>query len=142
MGPMSGYFKKQIKDSGLDSNIIYYGPMAAKLAASYFINADALYVSLKDEGIVGKTIPNKLMMYMAFGKPIIGVLEGDGKEVLQKSGGALLASADPTSIKEAIIALSHMDKKEKEHLGSLNKLYYDTHFSLKEVTREIEKHLK
>lgn len=142
MGPMSEYFKKQIKDSGLDSNIIYHGPMAAKLAASYFINADALYVSLKDEGIVGKTIPNKLMMYMAFGKPIIGVIEGDGKEVLQKSGGALLASADPTSIKDAIIALSHMDKKEKEHLGSLNKLYYDTHFSLKEVTREIEKHLK
>ena len=142
MGPMSDYLREDIKKRGLENNVIYHGPIVAHLASAYFKNADALYVSLKDEGIVGKTIPNKLMMYMAFGKPIIGVLQGDGKDVLNQSGGGLLVNEDPDGIRSAIVALSKMSDKEKERLGSLNKMYYESHFSLRTVVSDIEMHLK
>ena len=112
------------------------------MAAAYFENADALYVSLKSDGVVGKTIPNKLMMSMAFGKPIIGVLQGDGRKVLQESGGTLLADENAESVKNAIVALANMDKKERARLGALNKMYYDNNFSTAIVTKDIEKHLK
>lgn len=142
MGPMTDYLVDNIKNSGLEDNIIYHGPIIAKNAAAYFKDADALYLSLNDEGYVGKTIPNKLMMYMAFGKPIIGVLKGDGRNVLEESGGALFAENNPKSLKEAIKALINMSENEKSHLGKLNEMYYKNNFSCEEVTRKIEFNLR
>lgn len=141
MGPMALSLRHEIAARGLEKNVIYHGPIIAKKAASYFKSADALYVSLKDEGIVGKTIPNKLVMSMTFAKPIIGVLQGDGRDVLVEAGGNLLAEEDPLSIKNAIVKLSKLSDKEKETMGALNKKYYDEHFSLKHISGEIEEHL-
>ena len=142
MGPMSDYLINQIKERRLDNHIIYHGPIVAKLAAAYFKRADALYVSLKNSGTVGKTIPSKLLMSMAFARPIIGVIQGDGKEVLEDSGGAFLAEENAESVKNAILALSNLSEKEKVRLGALNKSYYESHFSLRTVTSQIEKELK
>lgn len=142
MGPMSDFLKSEIKRCGLENNVIYHGPIVAKLAASYFASADALYVSLKDEGTVGKTIPNKLVMYMAFGRPIIGVLKGDGRKCLVEAGGSFYADENPKSVAEAILAVNHMDEKEKAFFGRLNRAYFEENFSLKSVTKKIEKYLK
>lgn len=142
MGPMSDYLKKQIKECGLEEKVIYHGPIVASRAAAYFKSADAIYVSLKSEGIVGKTIPNKLMMAMAFAKPIIGVVKGDGRKVLEEAGGALFAEEDPTSIKDAIIALSNMSEENKKAFGLKNLNYYNCNFSLRAVTDKIEYYLK
>ena len=125
-----------------DNKIIYHGPIVAKLAAAYFKKADALFVSLRNEGTVGKTIPNKLMMSMAFERPIVGVIQGDGRDVLQESGGAFLAEENPESVKSALLAISNLSANEKAHLGKLNKLYYDSHFSTKTVTSLIEKEFR
>ena len=142
MGPMTDYLINEIKERGLENKIIYHGPIVAKLASAYFKRADALYVSLKAEGTVGKTIPSKLLMSLAFARPIVGVIQGDGKDVLEDSGGAFLADENPESVKNALLAISNLSEKEKARLGKLNKLYYDSHFSLRTVTSMIEKELK
>ena len=142
MGPMTDYLINQIRERRLDGKIIYHGPIVAKLAAAYFKNADALYVSLKNEGTVGKTIPNKLMMSMAFARPIVGVIQGDGRDVLKDSGGAFLADENAESIKNALLAISNLSANEKARLGRLNKQYYDSHFSTKTVTSLIEKEFR
>ena len=124
MGPMSSYLENKIKEYGLEDNLKYYGPIPALQSSAYFKGADALYVSLKDEGYVGKTIPNKLVMSMAFAKPILAMLEGDGKELLIKSDGAVYASQDSTSLAEAIKAISNLSKNELNRLGKNNLEYY------------------
>ena len=139
MGPMSQFLINDIRERRLDDKVIYHGPIIAKHAASYFKNADAIYISLKGERTVGRTIPSKLQMSMAFGRPIIGVLKGDGRDVISASGGGFLAEENPDSIKDAIMAVHNLTKKEKERLGTLNRMYYDSHFSLREVTSLIEK---
>ena len=142
MGPMTDYLLNEIKERRLDDKVYYHGPIVAKLAAAYYINADALYVSLKSDGTVGKTIPNKLMMSMAFSRPIIGVIKGDGKDILEEAGGAFIADADAESVKKAILAIYNISKNEKARLGKLNKRYYDSHFSTRIVTSLIEKEFK
>ena len=142
MGPLTEYLKNEIKANRLENRLIYHGPIPAQRAATYFAGADALYVSLSHEGYVGKTIPNKLMMSMAFAKPIVAVLDGDGKKVLEESGGAILAEEDPRSVKDALIAISEMSEKEKIRLGQANRSYYDNNFSLVSVTKKIEEKLK
>lgn len=142
MGPMTDYLINEIRERRLDDKIIYHGPIVAKLAAAYFKNADALYVSLRNEGTVGKTIPNKLMMSMAFARPIVGVIHGDGRDVLSESGGAFLAEENAESVKNALLAISNLSENEKARLGKLNKFYYDTHFSTETVTSLIEKEFR
>ena len=142
MGPMTDFLINQIRERRLDNKIIYHGPIVAKLAAAYFKNADALYVSLRNEGTVGKTIPNKLMMSMACGRPIVGVLQGDGANVLKESGGAFLADENAESVKNALLAISNLSANEKARLGKLNKFYYENHFSTRTVTSLIEKEFR
>ena len=142
MGPMTDYLINSIKERGLENKVIYHGPIVAKLAAAYFKKADALYISLKSEGTVGKTIPSKLMMSLTFGRPIVGVIQGDGKQILEDSGGAFLAEEDPESVKNALLGISRLSDKEKARLGKLNKMYYDSHFSLRTVVDKIEKEFK
>ena len=137
MGPKTDELKKLIKDKGLEKRVIYHGPIPAKKAASFFASADVLYVSLKGEGYVGKTIPNKLVMSMAFGKPIIGVLEGDGKDVLLASGGALVSNADKSAIAAAIDKMAALPESERKRLGSLNRAYFEKHFSIKKTGEAI-----
>ena len=131
MGPKTDFLLKEIKEKHLEDKIVYHGPIPAPKAASYFASADALYVSLKNEGYVGKTIPNKLMMSMAFGKPIIGVLGGDGKQILETSGGAVIADENAKSLADAINKISSYDKEQLKKLGLVNQTYYANHFSIK-----------
>ncbi len=130
MGPKTDKLNSLIKEYGLEDKLIYHGPIPAKKAASYFASADALYVSLKNEGYVGKTIPNKLMMSMAFGKPILGVLGGDGKELLEKSGGAVLVEENAKSIADGINKLASLSDSERKKLGQLNQAYYFSNLSI------------
>ena len=131
MGPKSDELVKLIKEYHLEEKVIDHGPIPAKQASAYFASADALYVSLKNDGYVGKTIPNKLVMSMAFGKPIIGVLDGDGKDILLQSGGSMVAEANKESIADAINKMAALSKEERKRLGELNRAYYQNNLSIK-----------
>ncbi|MCX5775732.1 MAG: glycosyltransferase family 4 protein [Firmicutes bacterium] len=141
MGSEKQLFFNLVKEQKLENRIIYHGPLPSSKASAYFVNADALYVSLKNEGFVGKTIPNKLIMYMAFGKPIIGVVGGDARALLEQSGGAIFAEENSLDIAKAITTLLQKTTEEKNKLGLLNQTYFNSHFSLETLTRKIESHL-
>ena len=141
MGPLSDYLENKIKEYGLENNVIYYGPIPALQASAYFKGADALYVSLKDEGTVGKTIPNKLVMSMAFAKPILAMLEGDGKDVLVEADGAVFSAQSTESLVSAIKTISSMNKKDLDRFGKNNLSYYQSHFTVEGISRDIEREL-
>ena len=141
MGPMSEPLIQDIKSRHLEERVIYHGPIPAAKAAAYFKSADALYVSLKDAGFVGKTIPNKLVMCMTFAKPIIGVLNGDGRQVLEEAKGALLCEQNAESLANTIEQFAKLDKEEKEKLGHNNQVYYKNHFSLDYIGKVVNEEL-
>ena len=138
MGPKTESLKESIKENGLEDKVIYHGPIPAKKAAAYFKGADVLYVSLKNDGYVGKTIPNKLMMSMAFGKPILGVLDGDGKAILKECGN-VIATEDADSISNAINVLANMSSEERKKIGKANQDYYFKNLSIKSCGELINK---
>ncbi len=142
MGPMTGYLKNKIAEYHLEDVLIYHGPMPASMASSYIKGADTIFVSLKDEGYVGKTIPNKLVMAMAFAKPIIAVLAGDGRTELSNAEGGIFASKqDSESLAMAIKSFKALSENERKRLGNNNLAYYLKHFALDSVSRDIEAEL-
>ena len=138
MGPMQGKLKSLIEKYDLKDNLIYYGPKSAAMSAPYFLGCDALYVSLKNKGYIGSTIPNKLVMSLAFSKPIIGVVSGDGANVLNEANGSLFAEENPLSISHAFKAAAHLEKDKLIQMGKNNKVYFDKNFDLTKICRGIE----
>lgn len=139
MGPDTSKILKEIHDNGLEDRILYYGPMNAKKASSYFVNADAFYISLTPSEFVGESIPNKIMMYMAFSKPIIGVIKGDGKRVLMDANGALIAEENHANIAETIDKLAKLSKSELLKMGTNNYQYFINNFDESVICKKIEK---
>jgi glycosyltransferase involved in cell wall biosynthesis len=142
MGPKEEVLIKLIKEYGLENKVFYYGPIPAKKAAKYFASADALYIPLKGEGYVGKTLPNKLMMSMAFGKPLIGVLTGDGKNAILDANCGLIADETPESLADAINKMAGLSLEERKKLGHNSQVYYENNYSLKKVSELVDLALK
>ena len=141
MGLQSENLKKYIADNSLKDIVTYYGPLPLEKAVTLYADADALIVPLKEGGTVGKTIPNKLVQYLKYGRPIIGSLSGDGRDVLVKTKGAVLAEQSAESIAKAMETIIDLPADKKEEMGRQNKLYYEEHFEIRRVAQLIEREL-
>lgn len=141
MGSLSEFVKESISKLNLQENLVYHGPLPVEEATRYYYNADALLVALNNQGQVGKTIPNKLIQYLSFGVPIIGMINGDGKKLLQDSKGSFVVEEDPKELFEAIIKASVLSKEERKTLGDLNKKFYIDNLSTELLSHSLEKEL-
>ena len=142
LGSLKDYLFTEIKNRGLEENIIYLGAIKSDIAIKYFQDADALYLGLADSGVVGKTIPNKLTFYMSQKKPIIAAINGDGREVLKNANGSIICECDAESLTEAFIKFDSLTAMEKNELAKNNYKYYKENFENKILINQIEYELK
>ena len=133
MGSELSQIKEKIINDGLQDKVTYEGAYPIEKAEAYYVNADALIVSLKNEGYVGKTIPNKAIQYMKYGRPLLVVAKGDTYETLNKANGSIFASEDAQDVARAIDEICNL--KEKDLLGLNNKKYFEEHFTTDKLTQ-------
>ena len=133
MGSELEQIKEKIIRDNLQDKVVYEGAFPIEKAEAYYFNADALVVSLKNEGYVGKTIPNKAIQYMKYGRPLLVVAKGDTYDTLSKAKGSVFASEDPKDIANAIDELCAL--KEKDQFGLNNKKYFEENFTTEKLTQ-------
>ena len=114
MGSELTQIQAKIEKDNLQDKVIYEGAYPIEKAEAYYVNADALIVSLKDEGYVGRTIPNKAIQYMKYGRPLLVVAKGDARDMLSKANGSIFASEEPKDIARAIDELCELKEKSNE----------------------------
>ena len=136
-GRYSSKLKEEINNSHSKDRIHYLGGMNYVDAYDYLYHADAFFIGLDDSTLVGHTIPNKLITSLYFSHPIIAMINGDGKKVLENSGGALIIERDDEALSHAINDLYNMDNRKRMVLGKNNKLYYEQEFSEEDIVRKI-----
>ena len=142
MGKRLEAIEKKIKDNHLEDKVEYVGAFPIEKAERYFVNADALIVSLKSEGYVGKTIPNKLVQYLRYSRPILSVLKGDGLELLKNTNGAVFAEENSEDIALRIDEIANKKPSELEALGMNNKKYFDEHLTSEVLIHQFSEELK
>ena len=145
MGSELNNIKQKIEQEHL-TNVEYAGALPIEKAETYYRNADALVVSLKEGGTVGKTIPNKAIQYLKYGRPLLGVIKGDAKELLSRANGTIFSDEDPKAIAAKIDELLEKSDKEKAQMGLNNKKFFKDHLTsevlVKELNQELETSLK
>jgi len=132
-GRYSEWLKKEIQNRGLETSVSIEGRHPIEKMPVFFSQSDALLVSLKDEPIFAMTIPGKLQAYLKTGKPILGMLNGEGARIITQSGCGISCNAgDSKGLAEAVINLSQMTNEQRLNIGAKGK-----EFSLLEFDRDI-----
>lgn len=123
-------FIKSIQKKCLTEKVSFLSQVNIDCIPQIASKANALFLSLRDDEIFTKTVPAKLQTYMALGKPIIGVLSGDGAELIKEANcGITEENYDYESLAKKINSFATMDLNYLNQLGNNAKQYYNESFA-------------
>ncbi len=139
-GRLAEWVRVEIQRRQLQDTVHMPGSFPLESMPALFAQADALLVTLKQEPIFASTIPAKIQSYLACGRPIIGMLDGEGAAVLIASGAALVGPAeDAASLARNVLALNNMSPACRNAMGALGHRYYLDHFERNRLVTELER---
>lgn len=129
-----GRFKSRLIEllttSNLLNKVTFLGNHPLEKMPYFFQKSDAMFLSLKKSEIFKLTVPAKLQAYMAAGKPIIGMLSGEGGDIIRESNcGFVSDSGDFRGFASNVIDLISLSANEREVLGKNGLDYYNRNFS-------------
>ena len=133
----------QAKHLGLSDTVVFLGRHSMEQMPTFFSFADLMVVSLKDEYIFSLTIPAKTQSYMASGKPIVSMLNGEGNRIVEDAKCGLTAqSGDYKLLAENVKKLYKANKEDLSQMGQNGLNYYLSHFDKKMVVDDIINSMK
>lgn len=118
-----------IMENGLEDVVFMAGRHPLESMPSFFAKADVLFLSLKDEPVFSLTAPAKLQAYMASGKPIAAMINGEARELIGRAGcGLSCAAGDYSAFAECILNLKASSKRTLDDFGKNGRRYFEIHF--------------
>lgn len=119
-------------------NVIFHGFHSVEKMPYFYGLADAFLITMADNYIVNNTLPAKIQSYMLAGKPIIGAVNGEVKEVIKEANcGLCCNSLDFKELANIIIKIYKHQNKLKEW-GVNARKYYDKHFDKDKCISDLE----
>jgi glycosyltransferase involved in cell wall biosynthesis len=138
-GRAAAQVRAEIDRLGLGATVFMLGRHPVERMPGFFAGADALLVSLKADPIFAMTIPGKVQSYLASGKPLLGMLDGEGARVIEEAGAGLVApSGDAAMLARQAIALSERAPADRARMGEQGRRYGDVHFKRATLMSRLE----
>ena len=129
-GRFKSKFKRLTEINSLTTKVTFVNQVNINLIPNIVNKADALFLSLKSDEIFSKTVPAKLQVYMALGKPIIGMLNGEGAKIINEADcGIVEENYNYEELAKKINSFASKTKPELIIKGDNGKNYYFKHFS-------------
>ena len=125
-------------ETGASKIITFYGPKPFKEAMQFYKIADACIITLDGSNYIGDTLPGKVQTYMAAGKPIIGAMNGAGRQVIEESKCGYCAKAGDYEGLANKLTSFMSDQSRDKMFGNNAKAYFlenfteDKHFNVLE----------
>ena len=122
-------------------NVKFYGRQPLEDMPKYYAMADAMIVSLQADPVLSLTLPGKVQSYMAVGKPIIGVADGETKTTIEEAQCGYYGKAE--DVDELVENVKKfVESKDKEKMGKNSRQYYEEHFMRDRFMGSLERELK
>lgn len=137
------WVQDEVQRRGLAGNVHFLGTHPVDRMPDFFSAADCLLVSLKNDPIMGVTIPGKLQSYLACGRPIIASLNGTGAEVVKEAGAGMTAPAEnPEALANIALAMASLGAGDLEKMGIAGRNYYLANFDRTKLIYLLESMMK
>ena len=127
-GSMLEEMKKYVAKHGLEKVVTFYGRRPVEEMPKYYKLADACLVSLQADNQIGLTLPGKVQGYMAAGKPIIGMIDGSAKDVIDESGCGICVKAGDIDALAAAMREFIVNKEKYQDCGMKAREYFKANF--------------
>lgn len=128
-GRRKEYVDAYIAEKGLSDVVYMMGRHPLETMPAFFSKADVLFLSLKNDYIFTLTTPAKLQAYMASGKPVLAMIDGDARQLIEDSGCGLACNAgDAEAFALSIMKMKEMPEDELRAYGLRGRSYFDAHF--------------
>jgi len=138
-GRKSRWLVDQVVMRGLQEKVLVLGRFPVERMPSFYAHADALLVSLKRDPVFGQTIPGKVQSYLMAGIPLLGMLDGEGANVIRNANAGLVCEAgDSAGLAKAIINLATMTQEERYELGQNGRKYAMREFDRSRLMDQLE----
>ena len=113
-----------------DDTVYFLGRYPIETMPIFMQKSSVLLFSLKDELCFNLTVPSKVQFYMAQGKPILAMINGDGADLVNETNCGYVAPAnDVDAFVDAINKMYDLSKDELNQLGMNGKEYYEENFT-------------
>ena len=133
------WVREYVKEHRLEETVYTLGRFPAETMPWFFNQADVMLVTLSDDPLFKLYAPAKISSYMAAGKPIVAVLNGEGAEVIRDAGcGWTLAAGDAEGFAKLAIVLSREDASELAAKGANAAKYYNEHFVKEKCLKKLD----
>lgn len=138
-GRMTDWLCAEVKRRGLEQCFLLLGRFPVERMPSFYAHADALLVSLKRDPAFSLTIPGKVQSYLMANLPLLGMLDGEGANVIQSAEAGLVCPAgDATSLAQSVLQLAAMPREERLRLGSNGRNYANKEFNREVLMDRLE----
>ena len=138
-GHMGGWVREEMVRRGIGATVHLLGSYPPELMPQFFADADAMLVSLKTDPVFSLTVPAKLQAYMACGRPIIAMLDGEGARIVEEAGAGLTCPAgDGRALAEAILRMARLDPQTRAMMGAQARAYSIANFEREQIFRRLE----
>ena len=117
-GRRSEWVNEEVARRGLQRNVILLGRFPVERMPSFYAHADALLVSLKKDPVFSLTIPGKVQSYLMAGLPILGMLDGEGAQVIKDANAGLVCAAGNSGgLASTVLEMFTMSVDQRKQLG-------------------------
>lgn len=142
-GRMLEWVKTRIRERGLEDCVHLLGAFPLETMPHFFRRADVMLVTLKRDPIFALTIPGKIQSYLACGRPIVAMLDGEGARIVTEAGAGLAGPAEnPQALADNILALHRMTDAARASMGQSGREYYEQHFERDRLISQLENWLR
>lgn len=131
-GRMFDWLKKEVNNHGLEEHFHLLGYYPLSDMPSFYLHADALVVTLKKDSVFEWTIPGKIQSYLTAYKPILGMLNGEGADVIIKANAGITCEAgDYIKFAEIIQEMKDRSPEQRNLFGRSAHQYAQDNFDRK-----------
>lgn len=142
-GRRKEHLENIVKEKCLQNTVYFTGRYPITTMPVFMKNADVLLFSLKDEPCFNLTVPSKVQFYMAQGKPVLAMINGDGADLVKEADcGVCVSAGDYKTYSECILKLFNMNKAKLDFMGKNGKDYYNKNFIKSKRIQQLDEILK
>ncbi|MCX6053343.1 MAG: glycosyltransferase family 4 protein [Chloroflexi bacterium] len=127
-----------VREKGL-MNVKFIAPVPKKDMNQVLSAADVCLAILKPIEMYKTTYPNKVFDYMAAGKPVLLMIDGVIREVVEKAGaGIFIQPGDAKELADGARTLK-MNPEQAQKMGEMGRKYAEMNFDREKLAEKIEK---
>jgi colanic acid biosynthesis glycosyl transferase WcaI len=139
-GRKEPWVRNKIKEYQLEHCFHLMGSFPLESMPEFYACADVMLFSLKNEYIFSLTLPAKVQSYLACGKPVLAMINGEGAATIDEAEAGFTSNAeDPQGLVKNILLMKGLSAQDVLDMGQRSRQYYEDYFERNSLFDRAEK---